>query len=120
MSSPRLNARLTALGADCSPAPSNAQACCPERLQRAGVACGRGATDPYLLRRPPPAAAAGHQPAPVLARLQELSKLTISTASSLESLTVTAKKAEAEPYLLQHLPAVLKATADKVRACLGA
>lgn len=69
---------------------------------------------------PPPAAAAGHQPAPVLARLQELSKLTISTASSLESLTVTAKKAEAEPYLLQHLPAVLKATADKVRACLGA
>lgn len=47
---------------------------------------------------------------------QELSKLSISGSASLESLTATAKQAEAEPYLLQHLPAVLKAAADKVRA----
>lgn len=51
---------------------------------------------------------------------QELSKLSISGSASLESLTATAKQAEAEPYLLQHLPAVLKAAADKDAATRAA
>lgn len=46
---------------------------------------------------------------------QELASLSISGASSLESLTAAAQKGQqAEPYLLAHLPAILKATADKV------
>lgn len=47
---------------------------------------------------------------------QELSKLSISGVSSLEALTAAAGKGPAaEIHLISHLPAVLKATADKVR-----
>lgn len=67
-------------------------------------------------RRAHPASPPAHRFPPPSPPLQELSKLSISGSASLESLTATAKQAEAEPYLLQHLPAVLKAAADKVRA----
>lgn len=46
---------------------------------------------------------------------QELSKLSVSGVPSLESLTAAASKGPAaEIHLISHLPAVLKATADKV------
>lgn len=48
---------------------------------------------------------------------QELSKLSISGTSSLEALTAAASKGPAaEIHLISHLPAVLKATADKASA----
>lgn len=48
---------------------------------------------------------------------QELSKLSISGPSSLEALTAAASKGPAaEIHLISHLPAVLKATADKASA----
>lgn len=51
---------------------------------------------------------------------QELSQLSLNGASSLESLTAAAQKGvQAEPFLLAHLPALLKATADKVRPPTG-
>ncbi|KAL4452291.1 hypothetical protein ABPG75_007953 [Micractinium tetrahymenae] len=52
---------------------------------------------------------------------QELSKLSISGASSLEALTAAASKGPAaEAYLIAHLPAVLKSTADKDAAVRAA
>ena len=52
---------------------------------------------------------------------QELSKLSLNGVSSLETLTFAAQKGvQAEPFLLAHLPAILKATADKVTMRLEA
>ncbi|KPF45338.1 hypothetical protein IP76_08595 [Rhizobium sp. AAP43] len=52
---------------------------------------------------------------------QELSKLSISGTSSLEALTAAASKGPAaEIHLISHLPAVLKATADKDAAVRAA
>jgi len=51
---------------------------------------------------------------------QELAQLSLTDSTKLESLTVLAAKPESEPFLLQHLPAVLKATADKDAATRAA
>ena len=47
---------------------------------------------------------------------QELSKLSITGEASLQQLQAAAQKGPAaEPFLLQHLPSILKASSDKVR-----
>lgn len=69
---------------------------------------------PLVEATPPPKALSASTMAAALA--QELSQLSLNGAGSLETLAAAAQKgAAAEVHLLQHLPALLKATADKVR-----